>query len=223
MKTQTLERLNRPATGTPPGWRVLPRIIPTVTTRWYLSTAQRAKIAAVQAAITEKSRLKDLNEHARLNAKRGDAPWVNLTISEEQKRLLNAEKFRVEALANISPENWRQRVESLPEDLRVVVACVIWWDFFSQRTSADRWSELDSYTDLGLTKVPDVHPATLAAALITCGYSAYAASMRSTPPAGLTHRALAERTDEVLARVDTDETPAATEASEHLAAAGGAL
>ena len=92
-------------------------------------------------------------------------------------------------LQDRAPEQWAEAVAQLPADQRAETAAVIWWDFFSQRTSGAAWPQLDRY----LNELPPLRPIGLrqeqmTTALMRCGYSRAQASGRlhryfNRPPA----------------------------------------
>ena len=44
-----------------------------------------------------------------------------------------------------SPEEWLAAIEALPESVRPYIANIVWWDFFSNNTVANRWPHLDAF------------------------------------------------------------------------------
>jgi hypothetical protein len=74
-----------------------------------------------------------------------------------------------------APEEWAQAVAQLPADQRAETAAVIWWDFFSQRTSGAAWPHLDRYlADRG----HNLNQEQITTALMRCGYSRSQAARR---------------------------------------------
>jgi len=49
------------------------------------------------------------------------------------------------ALKQRSPNEWLRLVETIEEPIRTHVAQVVWWDFFAQQDSEDRYPQLDYY------------------------------------------------------------------------------
>ena len=46
----------------------------------------------------------------------------------------------------VTPEEWKAAVDSVSDPLvRVQVACIVWWDFFSNRKATESWPHLDEY------------------------------------------------------------------------------
>jgi hypothetical protein len=78
-----------------------------------------------------------------------------------------------------APEEWAQAVAQLPADQRAETAAVIWWDFFSQRTSGAAWPHLDRYlAELPPLRPTGLHQKQIATALMRCGYSRAQAARR---------------------------------------------
>jgi hypothetical protein len=47
-----------------------------------------------------------------------------------------------------SPVTWRNAINEIPEhSVRVQVACLVWWDYFSWRPSSDPWTTLNDLKD----------------------------------------------------------------------------
>lgn len=88
-----------------------------------------------------------------------------------------------------SPEQWARDIESLDADVREDAAKIIWWDFFADRRTGDRWNHLDKYLNrpcirfktLLNTESPhiEVHPKRMARALMQLGYEEKLAYRRS--------------------------------------------
>jgi hypothetical protein len=92
------------------------------------------------------------------------------------------EKFEIAqwvALKLVTPEDWLQRVLSLPERLQGPIARMIWWDFWSDKLVAERWKEFDRW--LSFDKEEEESPvetSVLAECLKTVGYPQYRIRMR---------------------------------------------
>lgn len=74
------------------------------------------------------------------------------------------------------PEEWAAAVEQLPAEIQAETACTIWWDFFSQRTSAQAWPHLDRI--IARPYVPAPHERAITA-LMQCGYTRAMAEART--------------------------------------------
>jgi hypothetical protein len=65
-----------------------------------------------------------------------------------KKQLTESEREAIrqwKALEDITPTEWVARVKSLPEQAQGPTARVIWWNFWSNRTVAERWDEFDAW------------------------------------------------------------------------------
>jgi hypothetical protein len=83
---------------------------------------------------------------------------------------------RSKELSKKTPEQWREDILNLPAAQRECVAKVIFWDYFSTRTVAERWPHLDPWLTV---RAVETKPRPLAKALWACGYTAYAATNRA--------------------------------------------
>jgi hypothetical protein len=95
-------------------------------------------------------------------------------ISDSSVRVMDAEERNNRDLVAVPPILWQMRVESLPENVRVPVACIIWWDFFGPN-EGESWPHLDKYVN---ARYHDASDADLIAALEACGYSQWKAWRR---------------------------------------------
>jgi len=59
--------------------------------------------------------------------------------------LSKEELNQLQVLRDRSPEEWVERINALPSSIRPFAARIIWWDWFGNRTVADRWHHLDKY------------------------------------------------------------------------------
>jgi hypothetical protein len=68
------------------------------------------------------------------------------------------------------PDEWAALILSLPQKLRQPIACIIYWDYFGERPTRDRWSHLDEWV---FAPFPPFEPPleTIARALMKCGYT----------------------------------------------------
>jgi hypothetical protein len=71
---------------------------------------------------------------------------------------------------------WPAYIAALPEASQVPVASIIWWDYFSQRVSAHRRSELDHWINQKMPEHEDLQ-ATIAG-LVAVGFTARRARQR---------------------------------------------
>lgn len=79
-------------------------------------------------------------------------------------------------LKHRTPEEWSILVAELPVEIQAETACTIWWDFFSQRTSAEAWPHLNRW--LRRRYVPAPHERAITA-LMQCGYTRAMAEART--------------------------------------------
>lgn len=83
------------------------------------------------------------------------------------------------ALRLVTPEDWLQRVLSLPERLQGTTARMIWWDFWSDKVVAERWDAFDRWLTFDHLEENDPIPTeTLAECLKAVGYPPYRIRMR---------------------------------------------
>ena len=73
-----------------------------------------------------------------------------LPITEETKKLIKKEiAVTKKLLSKLTPKAWLAQVESIQDyETRVRVANIVYWDWFGDRPSDKRWSELDEYLTL---------------------------------------------------------------------------
>lgn len=96
---------------------------------------------------------------------------MNKNIKNEKKNSPNY--IRRRELEKLSPEEWRQRLEKVPDVQRAATARIIWWDFFSQRNVKSRWNQLDN-----LLQGPDIEGPLIAEGLMLCGFTEHMATTR---------------------------------------------
>lgn len=83
------------------------------------------------------------------------------------------------SLAELSPEDWVGRVNSLPAKARPQIARMIWWDFWSERTVAERWPHFDQYLQFDHEEDQNPLPRTMVAkCLKAVGYPKYRVKLR---------------------------------------------
>jgi hypothetical protein len=98
---------------------------------------------------------------------------------EPKKKIRNSVKkktvryVRRRELEKLTPAEWVGRLNRVPSRARAAVARVIWWDFFSQRTVAERWSHLDE-----MIQGPDVPGTAIRYGLKICGFTDKMANSR---------------------------------------------
>lgn len=61
------------------------------------------------------------------------------------KKSNDPERPAIRALGRLTPQQWAERVLQVPDEIRPQVARVVWYDWFGQRESHERWPHLDCY------------------------------------------------------------------------------
>lgn len=146
----------------------------------YPTDRENEKIRAENRRIEAEFRAKrpHLSDDAVRNALRGrmrnTIPRPHRTPDAARKIVLRELRARRQ-LSTIPPEVWRDRIDALPTSVRKAAASIIWWDYFSERTSGERWPHLD---DLLTQPIGDPPLEAIEAALIACGYPPFTAIIR---------------------------------------------
>ena len=93
-----------------------------------------------------------------------------------------------DVMRNRTQDEWRELIMQLPENLQTSVARIIWWDWYSHRTVANRWENLDDLINVPAVqllweranpdKVADTDENEIFQALILLGYPLNMASDR---------------------------------------------
>lgn len=96
-------------------------------------------------------------------------------LTDEQKR--NKEIFK--NLRKRRPETWAEAIELIPQNVRHQAAKIVWWDYFGDRSVANRWPHLDQYLGISFEEAPF---ADLVNALESVGYPEKTALSRATNP-----------------------------------------
>jgi hypothetical protein len=97
-------------------------------------------------------------------------------VQKKTAPILEMEASVKRSISLRSPEIWAEEIEKLPESVRVAVACVVWWDFFGQRLSSERWGHLDKWTK---AKYVPATQEELTRGLFAVGYSPWVATNRA--------------------------------------------
>jgi hypothetical protein len=85
-------------------------------------------------------------------------------------------------LQKVSPEEWVLRTSKIHKKIREQVINIIWWDFFANKTQADKWPHFDHVIK---QRIPvTATNAVLYKALIKCGYTDRIAKTRLNMIAG---------------------------------------
>lgn len=96
-------------------------------------------------------------------------------LSKREKEAIRAWKD----LQKLQPIQWLERINSLPERARGQIARMVWWDFWSDRTVAERWSEFDHWLQFDEQEERDPVPRNMIArCLKAVGYPAYRIKLR---------------------------------------------
>jgi hypothetical protein len=74
-----------------------------------------------------------------------------------------------------SPDEWLNRMNTLPADIQPVIARLVWWDYYGSQTHANAWKNLDGKRNLPMGNIPECDQIK---ALIKLGYTAHKASKR---------------------------------------------
>lgn len=104
------------------------------------------------------------------------------TVKPHTQRLIDIEAKAVAKLAALTAGQWLERINKLPEDRRDIVARLVWWDWFAERTTADRVAEFDAF----IPKASHCSNDVIVEGLLAIGYTAYRAFDRVSakiPPA----------------------------------------
>jgi hypothetical protein len=81
-------------------------------------------------------------------------------------------------------EDWLKAIKKVKPDIRVPVAKIIWWDFFSGRPASNRARGFDIYLNSDITEYP---PNKMIGGLITAGYNRDIAEARLSGKGGRIH------------------------------------
>ena len=103
------------------------------------------------------------------------------------KQKLRTERTEIEreeinqwlAMRELSEQQWLERVETLPEEHQGTTARMIWWDFWSNRTVAERWTLFDKFLTFDIKEEESPLPVeVLADCLRKVGYPEYRVKLR---------------------------------------------
>jgi len=158
------------------------------------------KFYAVERAKAERDKVRSLNRPTMLENQRIRARNRNLKktvsdyyyllqkedlllmpkiLSDDKKRLLDAEKRNRSNLYNRKPLEWVFRLNKIEDEtLRDRVACIVWWDYFGRDEREGDYSELlDDYLTKPFVEVP---LGKLIKGLMIVGYTAHHAILRTS-------------------------------------------
>lgn len=98
------------------------------------------------------------------------------------KKLSEGERLAIRAwkdLKKLKPLEWMDRINSLPERAQGQIARMVWWDFWSDKTVSERWTEFDHWLQFDSREETDPVPKeTLAECLKAVGYPDYRVKLR---------------------------------------------
>lgn len=98
------------------------------------------------------------------------------SVPEWVKRKIKCDADAKAVLSRRTPENWLSIIESkLIEPVRTRAACIVWWDYFSNRVVSEAWPHLNKFIDGHKIGVPDD---IIADALVQIGYTRWQAFLR---------------------------------------------
>lgn len=100
-------------------------------------------------------------------------------MASNQNKLPKEELQKLKALRRRSPEEWAEKIQALPSEIRAFAARIVWWDWFALRTVAERWPHLDEYLRFSSETAPYTP---LVQALETLGYPEQTALTRADDP-----------------------------------------
>ena len=134
------------------------------------------EVARVASAYAAAKHTQELNAASR--NRRGRSRRFLVKNEKWVVHILQKERENRKSMQQVSPEQWRRRIDTLNEPLRTKVACLIWWDFFSGRQVTDRWPHLDDLVANHSRLPDDFNRNDLVIALCNTGYSPYEAAKR---------------------------------------------
>lgn len=113
------------------------------------------------------------------NCERSGVPYSTLRryLPGWTRKILDKERRAKRVLVGRAPADWEQRIEQIEDrQVRIRVACIIWWDFYSGQPDDSAWHGLDHYL---VERVGDISEDEMAAGLETLGYSPFQARHRA--------------------------------------------
>lgn len=100
---------------------------------------------------------------------------IKRTRSKEERE----ESKRWLALRELSEQDWIDKVDALPEEIRPTIARAVWWDFWSPRLVSKRWKGFDKYLFFDNKEETDPIPTELIARYLSqVGYPDYRIKFR---------------------------------------------
>jgi hypothetical protein len=101
-------------------------------------------------------------------------------LSDEDREIIRREAETQAALRERTPEDWRARIDAIPQQFRLALANIVWWDFFSEREKNEAWPHLDVYVDgfWNRAHANDAPGAVIRQYLAELGYTPYSVETR---------------------------------------------
>lgn len=101
---------------------------------------------------------------------------------KSRHKLSEKEKQAVQqwlGLRKLTQDQWLEKVKALPEKAQGQIARMIWWDFWSERLVANRWTEFDHWLQFDSREETDPVPkGMIAKCLKEVGYPDYRIKLR---------------------------------------------
>ena len=101
---------------------------------------------------------------------------------KSRHKLTDTEKEAVQqwvGLRKLTPDEWFERVKALPERAQGQIARMIWWDFWSEKLVANRWTQFDHWLQFDAREETDPVPRDiLCECLKAVGYPDYRIKLR---------------------------------------------
>lgn len=103
------------------------------------------------------------------------------------KQKLRTERTEIErdeinqwlGMRELTEQQWLERVETLPEEHQGPGARMLWWDFWSNRTVAERWTLLDKFLAFDQKEEDSPLPKEVLAGILRhLGYPEYRVKLR---------------------------------------------
>lgn len=93
-------------------------------------------------------------------------------MTRKKRKTKHPERNARLKLKRLPPELWAEAIENIAdENLRIQIACLVWWDYFGGRTKKDAWHHLDKYLLLWNPALPSLLKSVKLNALISVGYT----------------------------------------------------
>lgn len=110
---------------------------------------------------------------------RSGVPYATLRrhLPTWARKILDKERAAKQLLVWRPPADWERRIEAIENrQVRIRVACIVWWDYYSGQPDDTGWHGLDHYL---VERVGDITEDQMAAGLETLGYTPFQARHRA--------------------------------------------